>query len=198
MKRITVGRGNDCDIVIVDDTDNISRHHLVISFNLMGKMNVSDTSSNGTFINGTKMLKGVSIPVTVNDKIRLGKNIELDWGLVKDPYKTPRLILIASLITLIILSICLAGWFWYKDSKSQSDTYRIELINTDSPVDDNWNQDSTNKVAPVVTSIEVANKKKTATKEVKRKKKEVEKVYMDKKTLPTTHDNSALDSVAIF
>lgn len=51
MKKIIVGRGLDCDIVIPDERDNVSRHHLVISFNLLGKMTISDTSSNGTFIN---------------------------------------------------------------------------------------------------------------------------------------------------
>ena len=58
MKRITVGRGNDCDIVIDDNTDKVSRHHLVISVDFMGRMTVSDTSSNGTFLNGNTMLKG--------------------------------------------------------------------------------------------------------------------------------------------
>lgn len=62
MKKITVGRGNDCDIVIPDERDNVSRHHMVISFNLLGKMTISDTSSNGTFINERRMLKGTSIP----------------------------------------------------------------------------------------------------------------------------------------
>ena len=31
-KRIIIGRGTDCDITIPDETDNVSRHHLVISF----------------------------------------------------------------------------------------------------------------------------------------------------------------------
>ena len=60
MKRIIIGRGNDCDIVIPDDTDDVSRHHLVLSFNFLGKMTVSDTSSNGTYINNIRMLKGAS------------------------------------------------------------------------------------------------------------------------------------------
>ena len=55
MKRIVIGRGIDCDIVIPDEKDNVSRHHLVISFGLFGKMTISDTSSNGTFVNDRKL-----------------------------------------------------------------------------------------------------------------------------------------------
>lgn len=42
MKRIIIGRGIDCDIVIPDEKDNVSRHHLVISFGLLGKMTISE------------------------------------------------------------------------------------------------------------------------------------------------------------
>ena len=31
MKRITIGRSTDCDIVINDQTDNVSRRHAVIT-----------------------------------------------------------------------------------------------------------------------------------------------------------------------
>ena len=91
MKRIIIGRGIDCDIVIPDEKDNVSRHHLVISFGLLGKMTISDTSSNGTFVNDRKLLKGASVPVTREDKVRLGSQWTLDWSLVKDPYiATPK------------------------------------------------------------------------------------------------------------
>lgn len=109
MKKITVGRGNDCDIVIPDERDNVSRHHMVISFNLLGKMTISDTSSNGTFINERRMLKGTSIPVTRNDKIRLGDRWNFDWSLVKDPYVTMRKTIIAA-ASLLVVVIIAAVW----------------------------------------------------------------------------------------
>lgn len=199
MKRITVGRGNDCDIVIVDETDNISRHHLVITFNILGKMKVSDTSSNGTFINGTRMLKGTSIPVTTEDKIRLGRNIDLDWNLVKDPYRPTRIITIFLLSAFIIAALCIYGWLWYKEKSHQTDNSRIELISTDIKADDNWNKDSTAKVAPTVTSIEVRNKKSSSSQNVNRKKKNVKKVSKQKETThPEKKNNSELDSIAVF
>lgn len=98
MKRIIIGRGIDCDIVIPDEKDNVSRHHLVISFGLLGKMTISDTSSNGTFVNDRKLLKGASVPVTREDKVRLGSQWTLDWSLVKDPYVATRRILLGAAI----------------------------------------------------------------------------------------------------
>ena len=98
MKRIIIGRGIDCDIVIPDEKDNVSRHHLVISFGLLGKMTISDTSSNGTFVNDRKLLKGASVPVTREDKVRLGSQWTLDWSLVKDPYVATRRILLGVVV----------------------------------------------------------------------------------------------------
>lgn len=199
MKRITVGRGNDCDIVIVDETDNISRHHLVITFNFFGKMKVSDTSSNGTFINGTRMLKGTSIPVTKEDKIRLGRNIDLDWNIVKDPYRSIRIITICILSTLIIAALCICGWAWYKEKTNPTDNTKIEIISSDIETDDNWNKDSTAKVAPTITSIEVKNKKSSSSQNANRKKKNVKKVSKQKETTYTEKkNNSELDSIAVF
>ena len=106
-KRIIIGRGTDSDITIPDETDNVSRHHLVISFNIFGKMKISDTSSNGTFINDNRMLKGSSVPVTRNDKIRLGAQWELDWNLVIDPFCKIRKAIIACYQLLFIANISL-------------------------------------------------------------------------------------------
>ena len=109
-KRTIIGRGTDCDITIPDETDNVSRHHLVISFNIFGKMKISDTSSNGTFINDNRMLKGSSVPVTRNDKIRLGAQWELDWNLVIDPFCKIRKAIIACLVAVVL---ALVGWGIY-------------------------------------------------------------------------------------
>lgn len=206
MKRITVGRGNDCDIVIIDETDNISRHHLVITFNVLGGMKVSDTSSNGTFINGTRMLKGTSIPVTKEDKIRLGRNTELDWHLVKDPYSTMRMIYICIAALLVIATLVFFGWKYYKEKIDSIESPRIEMIRTGIETDDNWNKDSTAKVAPTITSIDVKGKKSNSTKpsskstfqESNRKKKEVRKVNIEKEKSLSKEKGSELDSIAVL
>jgi len=207
MKRITVGRSNDCDVVIFDETDNVSRKHLVISFDFFGKMRVSDTSSNGTFINGVRMIKGASIPVTKNDKIRLGSSIDFDWSMVEDPYKQVRIISSIFLIVLVIVILCICGLLWYKDRQSQNETPKIELIDTELYIDDTWNKDSTNKVAPVATSINVegkktdpsrpANRKKKATGTVNKKKKTTDKT-IERESIATEKDDIYLDSTVAF
>lgn len=204
MKRITVGRGNDCDVVILDETDNVSRHHMVITFNFFGKIKVSDTSSNGTFINGVRMLKGTSIPVTTDDRIRLGRSIELDWNLVRDPYKLVRIIVPSVLIALVIVCMGIAGWSWYKEKTKHPDMPVKEVISADIEVDDNWNQDSTAKVAPTVISIDVNNKneKKVSSQKVNRKKKDAIRVNKSEEnaipSISTENSGSELDSVAVF
>lgn len=200
MKRITVGRSTDCDIVIIDETDNVSRHHLVITFDFFGKMKVSDTSSNGTLINGTRMLKGTSIPVTTKDKIRLGRNTDLDWNLVKDPYRPLRMGILYLLGVLIVAGVVLGGWGWYKDSKRAENTPGVEVISTGIEMDNNWNQDSTAKVAPTITSIDVKDKKKSNSQPTDRKKKEIKKVSKPKEQVTTNNleKGSDLDSIAVF
>lgn len=157
MKKITVGRGNDCDIVIPDERDNVSRHHMVISFNLLGKMTISDTSSNGTFINERRMLKGTSIPVTRNDKIRLGDRWNFDWNLVKDPYVTMRKTIIAA-ASLLVVVIIAAVWLM---SAGQAPTPEAAPAAPKEYVEQGkgeWNKDSTNKVAPTEMSIPIGTK----------------------------------------
>lgn len=199
MKRLTVGRSNDCDIVIIDETDNVSRHHLVITFDFFGNMKVSDTSSNGTMINDIRMLKGASIPVTTKDRIRLGKACDLDWSLVKDPYKGLRMLILCLLVALILLGIVIGAYFWYKESSEKVDIPSVELINTGIVPDDNWTKDSTEKVAPTITTINVNNKKKSDPQPSPSKKKEKKKISKSKeKEIYDKQASSDLDSIAVF
>lgn len=170
MKRIIVGRSNDCDIVVTDETDNVSRHHLVISFNLLGKMKVSDTSSNGTFINGVRMLKGTSIPVTNADKIRMGRATMLDWDRVSDPYRPVRAAIISLFCLLVAAGIGFGVWKWY-DAKQREKIEKQTLVIPANPdiKNDTWNKDSTEKVAPVEASIDVGGAKNSKAKSKSKK-----------------------------
>lgn len=159
MKKIIVGRGNDCDIIIPDEKDNVSRHHLVLSFSFFGKVTVSDTSSNGTFINGTRMVKGASVPVTKNDEIRLGDTWKLDWSLVKDPYTKIRRIAVVIAVVVVIGVGGGLGWNAYQNNKPSTETAMPEVSTTNDTVSTAWNKDSTNKVAPTEASIDVGQVK---------------------------------------
>ena len=153
MKRIVIGRANDSDIVIPDEHDNVSRHHAVISFNFFGRMTLSDTSSNGTLINGTRMLKGASVPVTRNDKIQLGGAWMFDWNLVEDPYRKVRNITYIVVALLVLSSIGIVSWSIY-NSRHNDTLNNITVPKApDDTIESDWNSDSTKNVAPTEISI---------------------------------------------
>lgn len=160
MKRIIIGRANDSDIIIPDEHDNVSRHHAVITFDFFGRMTMSDTSSNGTWINDKKMIKGTSIPITRNDKIQLGGAWAFDWNLVEDPYKSIRRRCIAISCVLLLVAIGGISWFVY-DYYHKPEVPSIEIpkpiINSNV---DTWNADSTNKVAPTEINIKTPDSAK--------------------------------------
>ncbi|MGM9869128.1 MAG: FHA domain-containing protein [Sodaliphilus sp.] len=163
MKKIMIGRSLDCDIVIPDETDNVSRHHAVISFDFFGRMKLSDTSSNGTLINGLKMLKGASIPVTKNDKIQLGDAWLLDWNLVEDPYKAARRNAIIAAAVALVLAIAGITWMVYSSCNPTESPAIVVPKQSVHPGPDSWNKDSTNKVAPTQEGVKSAtNPKKQA------------------------------------
>lgn len=192
MKRITIGRGNDCDIVIPDERDNVSRHHAVISFNLFGKMTISDTSSNGTFINGKRMLKGVSMPVTVNDEVRLGDGWIFDWKLVEDPYKAARKWLIAAVSVLLLAAVGFGVWQTFGNAGKADNAAPVVLPKDDKNQDDSWNKDSTAKVAPTETSISIGGKAADEKNNAAARKKTTRKTVYKNKERKKPQANNAI------
>ena len=154
MKRITIGRSTDCDIVINDQTDNVSRRHAVITFDLFGRMTISDTSSNGTFINDQRMLKGASLPVTREDKVRLGKAWILDWNTISDPTKGIRRFLFTAIAAILI---AVAGICTYSlvggDSTGKVDS---EIKDKEEKNDTTWNKEDTQNNRPFEGSVDVS------------------------------------------
>ena len=171
MKRIVIGRANDCDIVIPDEHDNVSRHHAVISFDFLGRMTLSDTSSNGTLINGTRMLKGASVPVTRNDKIQLGGAWMFDWNLVEDPYRKVRYITYVVIALLVLLSIGIVSWSIYNSRHNDTSNSITVPKAPDATNEGDWNSDSTKSVAPTETSISTPQIQKKSEKKSNRSKK---------------------------
>lgn len=75
MKVITIGRGDDNDVMISDIT--ASRHHLQIIEHDDGHYTLSDFgSTNGTFVNGEKI--SGEIVLDSNDIVRVG-NTTIPW-----------------------------------------------------------------------------------------------------------------------
>lgn len=101
MKKITIGRGRECDIRIDDSTDTVSRRQAVITVTPTGKMEIYDTSSNGTFVNGEKVEKPAGKPIKRGDVINFAHVTDLDWNKVKDPYKSMKITLVVLLLAAI-------------------------------------------------------------------------------------------------
>ena len=169
MKRIVIGRGIDCDIVIPDEKDNVSRHHLVISFGLFGKMTISDTSSNGTFVNDRKLLKGASVPVTREDKVRLGNQWTLNWDLVKDPYTATRRVLLGCIVFCMLAIIACCIWYYSNNNKPKENNEIVIPVSKEKEQDDVWTKDSTNKIAPKDNTIKTNGLKKISSAKKKTK-----------------------------
>jgi len=201
MKRIVIGRATDSDIVIPDEHDNVSRHHAVISFDFFGRMTLSDTSSNGTLINGTRMLKGASVPVTRNDKIQLGGAWIFDWSLVEDPYRKTRQLCYVVASLFFLFAIGLTAWRVY-NSQREANTETISIPKApENTSEEEWNKDSTKNVAPTEMTITTPKNKNVEKNNQKHKNATPKRVTNNKQEqnsnkesldeLPTKKDYSA-------
>jgi len=103
MKKVVIGRGRECNVVLADTTDVVSRRQAVIVFSFLGKMTLYDTSSNGTFVNGQRLAKQEGKVVTRNDKVNFAHVWDLDWSAVKDPYRGTKIALAAVIVALLLL-----------------------------------------------------------------------------------------------
>lgn len=106
MKRIyTIGRDPQCDIIIQDMTDVVSRVHAVLKLESNGKMFIKDQSKNGTYINGMRVTPNVEIPITRKDSISFANVRELDWSVIPNPMKKKMTILSFSLLGLVVAGL---------------------------------------------------------------------------------------------
>jgi len=86
MKVYSIGRDVNCNIVINDNTDVISRRHAILNVSSSGKMTIVDQSQNGTYVNGIRIQPNVPVPVTRKDNVSFAHVARLDWSLVPNTY----------------------------------------------------------------------------------------------------------------
>lgn len=79
MKIYTIGRSTECNIVVEDSRDVVSRHHATLYVSTWGKMTIEDKSRNGTYINGSRITTGEKVPVSRKDTVSFAHAAELDW-----------------------------------------------------------------------------------------------------------------------
>lgn len=101
----SIGRDCECDIIISDDENIVSRRHATLRVTKGGKYYLSDQSMNGTYINGIRMRSGVEIPVRREDTISFAHVADLDWNMIPRPLN--RVMILISSILLILLSLIL-------------------------------------------------------------------------------------------
>ena len=83
---LTIGRDSDNTIVVNDDS--VLAHHAVIRVQDGGLLLEDLHSSNGTFVNGSRILLQ---RIEVGDEVRLGDHALLDWDRVGPLLKLDRL-----------------------------------------------------------------------------------------------------------
>lgn len=108
MKIYSIGRDINCNIVIDDNTDVISRRHAVLSVAPSGKMTIMDQSHNGTYVNGIRIASNVPVPVTRKDNVSFAHIARLDWNLVPRPI-SPLVWAAAAVGALILIAAIVFG-----------------------------------------------------------------------------------------
>lgn len=196
MKEYLIGRGNDSDIVIPDESDQVSRHHVHLKIGFWGKMMMKDISNNGTFANDVPLKKSEWEKVSRKDHISLAKVWDLDWNTIPHPYRVTKIVL-SVLIILLLAGGGTAGYLYRdqlskwmglkKETKAETESISKEgsdLIKADST---NTPKDSVSAPQP-----EKANKpqKKTGKKKssVSKKKKEPQMPEEDDTMDPSRRD----------
>ncbi len=130
MKTYSIGRDVNCDIVINDSTDVISRRHALLNVTSSGKMTIIDQSSNGTYVNGIRISSNVPVPVTRKDTISLAHVTKLDWTMVPKSNANIRyaLFLFAGLI--IVVGVVFGIRLFTDNKYNNNETNQIPLVDS--------------------------------------------------------------------
>ena len=159
MKTYSIGRDINCDIVIDDSTDVISRRHALLNITPSGKMTIIDQSSNGTYVNGIRISQNVPVPITKKDTISFAHVAVLDWKRVPSQGVSPMKIIIFSIIGVIVTAAIAFGAFYMLKPGAGSGPGPI-------PAD----SDSIKTVKPICEKIDTLDKKKPNVENADKKK----------------------------
>lgn len=170
MKKIyTIGRDEDCDIVIPDNTDVISRLHATIRIESNDKIYLIDQSRNGTYVNGMKMSSNVEIPVSRKDVISFAHIYNLDWTLIpkqKVNILKISLIILACITVITGIALAVISNMKEKENEVQPDNTTTTFVQEDSI--ETVENDSINKEPAIVEN------EKPQIKEVKQETRKAE------------------------
>lgn len=118
MKQIlTIGRGLHCDIVLHDATDVVSREHATLELDKSGKYYLVDTSRNGTYVNGMRIIPNQRVMVSRGDVISFAHVQTLDWNRVPRPSAVKSYLLYAAIAVGVLLLGFGAYLVWPDDGR---------------------------------------------------------------------------------
>lgn len=209
MKVYSIGRDTECDIVINDSSDVISRRHAVISVANNGKLTITDTSFNGTYVNGIRISPNVPVPVTRKDSVTFAHVAKLDWKLIPKPilmrWLLPGGVAVGIVVVAsVVCAICFSGDKSSHAGKEEKSEFVADSVNqekADSTVKEK--QDSTqtkktpsrNKKAASCDKKEAAKDKRTQSssdkKSASKKKQETKSAEIKAKKVKTATDNAS-------
>lgn len=175
-----IGREADCDIVLWNDSAEISRHHAQIRIDKKSKYWLMDTSLNGTYLNGMRLQSNQEVMVTRKDVITFAQQDRLDWNLIPKQSKKGLWITLSVLAALLITVCVFATLYWPKDDtivKPQSEITDQPLNVVDSVCSsDRINMDKSTPT-PKVKKQDTDPKNPSPVKTKKKKNKSAEDVY---------------------
>ncbi len=209
MKVYSIGRDTECDIVINDSSDVISRRHAVISVANNGKLTITDTSFNGTYVNGIRISPNVPVPVTRKDSVTFAHVAKLDWKLIPKPilmrWLLPGGVAVGIVVVAsVVCAVCFSGDKSSHAGKEEKSEFVADSVNqekADSTVKEK--QDSTqtkktpsrNKKAASCGKKEAAKDKRTQSssdkKSASKKKQETKSAEIKAKKVKTATDNAS-------
>lgn len=119
--KITIGRGNDCQIRI--QHDDVSTHHAYLNKLADGGVEVVDTnSSNGTFVNGERIVRRV---LSKGDKLTITRNYTLNWEQyfpgIKPKSKQSTLLMPIAAAVAGVICLVVVGYFLYQNRSWDSE-----------------------------------------------------------------------------
>lgn len=191
MRKVVIGRGRECNVVLADTTDVVSRRQAVIVFSFWGKMTLYDTSSNGTFVNGQRLAKQDGKVVTRNDKINFGHVWDLDWATVKDPYRGTKIALAAGITALLLV---IGALFLFLPGSNGGEPEKSEMT-ADSLRTDTLQRDTDN-AEPLPSTVEPPIQKESRGNAVRQKQRTKRSGGYGVADSAYVEDNVDVDSVA--
>lgn len=105
--KYSIGRSKDCDIVLNDYTNVVSRYHAVLKVDFWGNYSIIDISRNGTYVNGVRINPNVEVPISKKDSVTFARVCKLDWSRVPN---TRKYVFFSTYLSLAFIVLLFCGY----------------------------------------------------------------------------------------